>query len=87
MEVMGSVVRTMSKRQSCVANSTLKAEMIAIQTACHEIESMKMLLGEVCVEIGTVPVYTDSKNCIGSLKGDHPSAKAKHFCMIWYQCH
>ena len=56
MEVMGSVVLTMSKRQSCVASSTLKAEMIAVQTACHQIESMKVLLGEVGVEIGAVPV-------------------------------
>lgn len=30
MEVMGTVVMTISKRQSCVANSTLKAGMTAI---------------------------------------------------------
>ena len=85
MEVMGSVVLTMSKRQSCVANSTLKAEMIAIQAACHQIESMKVLLGEVGVEIGAVPIYTDSKNCVDSLKGEYPSTKAKHFCTLWYE--
>ena len=85
MEVMGSVVLTMSKRQSCVANSTLKAEIIAIQAACHQIESMKVLLGEVGVEIGAVPVYTDSKNCVDSLKGEYPSSKAKHFCTLWYE--
>ena len=85
MELMGTVVLTMSKRQSSVANSTLKAEMIAIQTACHQIESTKMLLAELGVELGTVPIYTDSKNCIDSLKGDYPSSKAKHFCMLWYE--
>ncbi len=37
------------------------------------------------MEIGIVPIYTDSKNCIDSLMGDYPSAKAKHFCMLWYE--
>ena len=44
-----------------------------------------MLLAELGAEIGVVPIYTDSKNCIDSLMGDYPSAKAKHFCMLWYE--
>lgn len=37
------------------------------------------------IAIGPVPIYTDSKNCIDSLMGEYPSAKAKHFCMLWYE--
>ena len=85
MEVMGSVIMTLSKRQSCVASSTLKAEMMAIRTACHQIENMKLLLGELGIEIDTVPIYSDSKNALDSLAGDYPSKKAKHFCLLWYE--
>ena len=85
MEVMGSVIMTLSKRQSCVASSTLKAEMMAIRTACHQIENMKLLLGELGIEIDTVPIYSDSRNALESLAGDYPSKKAKHFCLLWYE--
>ena len=46
---------------------------------------MKLLLGELGIEIDTVPVYSDSKNALDSLAGDYPSKKAKHFCLLWYE--
>ena len=60
----GSTVSWQSSLQNVVALSTTKAEYIAVAESFKEAKWLKSVVGEMCNEVSSVSVHSDSQSAI-----------------------
>ena len=80
----GSVISWGSRKQSCVATSTVEAEYIAASAAIKEALWLGSLLKEVGVTVDCVKLYCDNQGCISNLKNHLVSKFTKHISVCYH---
>ena len=83
-QVYGGPVLWGSKKQSCVATSTVQAEFIAASTAVKEATWLRGLLSELDIPVWKVRLYCDSTGCIANLKNPVNSKYTKHIAIAFH---
>lgn len=86
----GSMVSWRSVKQSCIANSTVKAEYVSLLEACKEVVWLKKFLkdlGVVPIAQKSIVMYGDSSGVVGVCKDPKSHKKTKHvarkYHFIW----
>jgi hypothetical protein len=83
-EVNGGPVLWGSKKQSCVATSTVQAEFIASSTAVKEATWLRGLMSELDIPVWKVRLHCDSTGCIANLKNPVNSKYTKHLAIAFH---
>jgi hypothetical protein len=82
--VYGGPVLWGSKKQCCVATSTVQAEFIAPSAAVKEATWLRGLLRELDIPVWKVKLFCDSTGCIANLKNPVNSKYTKHIAIAFH---
>lgn len=75
----GATVSWVSRKQSCVATSTMEAEYIALSGAAQEAVWLRSLLDELGeTQVQATTVYEDNRSCLDFVALDHQKKRSKH---------
>ena len=78
----GGAISWNSRLQPTVAVSTTEAEYMASAQAVREALWLKRLLGDFGINVGAMPIYTDSQGALQLLKHPVSSIRSKHIDVI-----
>jgi hypothetical protein len=78
------VVSWQSKRQPTVAASTTEAEYMAAAFTVKEAIWLRLLLADLHLQSGTVPIKADNQSAIKILKNPVTSARSKHIDVAYH---
>lgn len=87
--VAGGAMSWYSKKQSCVARSTMDAEYMAMAEVSREVIWVKDLLSELGMEIlvsTPCKIYADNAAAIKMSKHDNVSERSKHVDIMYHVC-
>ena len=74
----------MSKRQPTVAASTTEAEYIAAAQATKEALWLRLLLGNLGVQVDTFQIMADNQRALKLLKNPVMSMRSKHIDVVYH---
>lgn len=75
----GATVSWISRKQSCVATSTMEAEYVALSGAAQEAVWLRGLLDELDEkQVQATTVYEDNRSCLDFVALDHQKKRSKH---------
>jgi hypothetical protein len=77
----GGAVSWASKKQTCIAHSTMEAELIALAAAGKEAEWIRDLLIDTCLwsaSVFTIPIYCDSEATLSKVYNAVSNDKSRH---------
>jgi hypothetical protein len=80
----GTPIAWKSSRQHSIAKSTQQAEYMALTPLMQDLLWSKMLLKELGINAGTVPVYEDNEACIALANNPQSSRRTRHIQVAYH---
>ena len=78
------LIKSVSKRQKCVATSSFSSEFLALKSAIEEAQSIKLLLQSIGVPLrGAINIHSDSESVLKSAGNPGHDLKRKHVAIAF----
>ena len=78
IQLSGSTIDWMSKKQSSVSLSSCESEYVALTEVCKQLMWVKQLLIDMNVEIEKINVYEDNQSALKLLDSEKVQTRSKH---------
>ena len=79
------LIKSISRRQKCVATSTFSSEFLALKTAVEEAQGIRLLLQSIGVPLkGPINIHSDSESVINSAENPGNELKRKHVSISYH---